>query len=76
LITFAFCEKEGNVGVTGLEILGVSTRSGLVSDDDLPKVLIAELDFSLSCLGEIEEADSRDLSCGKLARKCWELTGS
>jgi hypothetical protein len=25
LITFAFCEKEGVLGITGLEVLGVST---------------------------------------------------
>jgi hypothetical protein len=25
LITFAFCEKEGVLGVTGLELIGVST---------------------------------------------------
>ena len=37
LITFAFCEKEGIVGVTGLEVLGVSTVDGfdVMSDDDL-----------------------------------------
>ena len=38
MITFAFCEKEGNVGVTGLEILGVLTGFDDVgSDDDLPE---------------------------------------
>jgi hypothetical protein len=41
LITFAFCEKEGNVGVTGLEILGVSTGfDDVASDDDLPEAQI------------------------------------
>jgi hypothetical protein len=42
LITFAFCEKEGNVGVTGLEILGVSTGfDDVASDDDLPEAPMA-----------------------------------
>jgi hypothetical protein len=64
LITLAFCEKEGIVGVTGLEVLGVSTVDGFdaVSDDDLggsltafPNGCCSELDFPL---GEIEEDDA------------------
>ena len=69
MITFAFCEKEGNVGVTGLEILGVLTGFDVVSDDDLSEVPMAgdfltafsngcsvtELDLPLGL--EIEEAD-------------------
>ena len=38
---FVFCEKEGNVGVTGLEILGVLTEFDVVSDDDLPEAPMA-----------------------------------
>ena len=67
LITFAFCEKEGIVGVTGLEVLAVSTVDGfdVVSDGDLGGSLTAfsngccsELDFPLGRLGEIEEDDA------------------
>lgn len=32
-MTFAFCEKEGIVGVTGLELLGVSTVDGVTGPD-------------------------------------------
>ena len=72
LITLAFCEKEGIVGVTGLEVLGVSTvdEFDVVNDDDLGGSLTAfsngccsELDFPLGRLGEIEEDDAS----GKLA---------
>jgi len=71
LITLAFCEKEGIVGVTGLEILGVSTGfDDVASDDDLPEAPMAgdslkafsngcsELDFPLGRSDEIEEDDA------------------
>ena len=66
MITLAFCEKEGIVGVTGLEVLGVSTVNGfdVVSDGDLWGSMTAfsngccsELDFPLGRLGEIKEDD-------------------
>ncbi len=62
-----FCEKEGIVGITGLEVLGISTVDGfdVVSNDDLGGSLTAfsnncctELDFPLGHLGEIEEDDA------------------
>ena len=70
MITLAFCEKEGIVGVTGLEILGVSTGfDDFASDDDLSEAPMAgdsltafsngcsvtELDLPLGL--KIEEAD-------------------
>ena len=63
----AFCEKEGIVRITGLEVLVVLTvdRFDVVSDDDLGGSLTAfsnsccsELDFPLGRLGEIEEDDA------------------
>ena len=62
-----FAKKKVNVGVTGLEILGVSTGfDDVASDDDLleaPMVgdfltAFSELDFPLGCSGEIEEDDA------------------
>jgi hypothetical protein len=72
LITFAFCEKEGIVGVTGLEVGGVSIvdgvtgldTAGVVECDTLGRGIVSRLRIFEAVLAVLAEADTCECETG------------